>query len=62
MVPGYKTKLNEIKGYLLNVFDIDSDQKVKDNIIFPLIEGFEKDQYDGKFSMPIYSFAGYSEG
>jgi len=32
-----------IIGYLLNVFDLDSDKKVKDNIIFPLKEGFEKD-------------------
>jgi len=60
--PGYKTKINEIRGYLLNVFDLDSDKKVKDNIIFPLKEGFEKDQFDGKFSMPVHSFAGYCEG
>ena len=32
---------------------------VKDNIIFPLKEGFEKERFDGKFSMPIHSFAGY---
>ena len=51
-----------IMGYLLYVFDSDSDKKVKDNIIFLLKEGFEKEKFDGKFSMPVHAFAGYCEG
>lgn len=43
------------------MFDLDYDKKVKDNIIFLLKEGFEKERFDGKFSMPIHSFAGYCE-
>ncbi len=50
-----------IIGYLLNVFDLDPDKKVKDNIIFPLKEGFEEEKFDGKFSMPIHSFSEYCE-
>ncbi len=34
---------------------------VKDNIIFPLKEGFEKERFDGKFSMLVYAFARYCE-
>ena len=44
------------------VFDLDSDKKVKDNIIFPLKEGFEKERFDGKFSIPVNAFAAYGEG
>ncbi len=44
------------------MFDLDSDKKVKDNIVFPLKEGFEIEEFDGKFSMLVHSFAGYYEG
>ena len=47
--------------FICYIFDLDSDKKVKDNIIFPLKEGFEKRKLDGKFSMPVHSFAGYCE-
>jgi len=30
---------------------------VKDNIVFPLKEGFEKEKFDGKFSKPVHVIA-----
>lgn len=45
-----------IIGYLLNVFDLDSDKKVKDNIILPFKEGFEKENLDNILSIPVYAY------
>ena len=47
--------------FICYVSNLDSDKRVEDNIIFPLKEGFEKEQFDGKFSMPVHSFVGYCE-
>ena len=44
------------------VLRLDSDKKVKENIIFPLKERFEKEKFDGKFTLPVHAFAGYGEG
>ena len=54
--PGYRTKNKEIRGYLLNVFDLDSADKVKGNIVLPLKEGFEKDNFNSDFSAPVHAF------
>ena len=54
--PGDRTKIKEIRGYLLNVFDLDSFDKVKENIVLPLKEGFEKYNFVGKFSIDVHGF------
>ena len=43
------------------MYDLDSDKKVKDNIVFSLKNGFEEEKFDGKFSIPVHDFAGYCE-
>ena len=53
---GYRTKIKEIRGYLLNVFDLASADAVKKNIVFPLKEGFEKENFDCDFSVPVHAF------
>jgi len=45
-----------IRGYLLYVFDSDSIGKVKENILLPLKEGFEKENFDNILSIPVYAY------
>ena len=54
--PGYRTKIKEIRGYLLNVFDLDSADAVKKNIVLPLKEEYEKENFNSDFSVPVHAF------
>lgn len=54
--PDLLVEIEHIRGYLLNVFDLDSAEKVKENIVFPLKEAFEKENFDCDFSVPVHAF------
>lgn len=59
--PGYRTNINKIIGYLLNVFDLASDKKVRENIVFPLKLGFEEEKFGWESTIRRYPFAGCDE-
>lgn len=56
--PSFRSPIKFVKGYFLNLFDIDEPQKVYDNIVVPLTS-FEADlDLDKTLTVKMYDFPG----